>query len=159
MIIYCFCGPVCSGKSTLAKTLGLGELISIGDFVRSMFKGIPHEKLCPGPEYLCIYEDEIRGYVLDCIESCRLDGMDISLDGFPRTVEQLEFLTRILSYEDKLVFFVLGIDTEMAKGRMKDRKRDSDNPDRLKASERHTKELREAIGRLGLNQYNITLLV
>lgn len=117
-------GPPCSGKSICGKRYAIYndmEYISSGDIARNMgediLKSINDGNLAP--------EDMMRNSIKDKIRSC---NNDIVLDGFPRFVDQFEYLKeKVLEQDDKLIFVMIDTTTKKIIDRSSRRGRIDDN--------------------------------
>lgn len=112
-------GPPCVGKSTIGRKLEdvLGiEYKSSGDIARSMGKEtqklIDNGNLAP--------EDEMRKQILKIISG----NAPFILDGFPRNIDQFEFLKQ--NTEHELIFVVLKASSLILKNRSIVRNRSDD---------------------------------
>lgn len=117
-------GPPCSGKSVLGKMYaGKNNIpyISSGDIARNMGDKVQNDlnngKLAP--------EDAMRNEIKHRYHEIYNDS-DIVLDGFPRFKEQLQFLIKISTPLDKLIFVIVDTTTGKLYERAKSRNRQDD---------------------------------
>lgn len=135
---YCFTGFPLSGKSFLAKKLAadLGiERISTGDIARSLGMGL--ESSIQTDDLSLKYDEEITSRALEAAKEGKI------LDGFPRSMQQIEKLKNYSSKEGfdyKIVFVTENplVVFDRINERARDSGRAEDKPEivsgRLKAS-------------------------
>lgn len=100
-------GPPCSGKSTIGKELASRieyRYISSGDIARKMaeedgtMSDLNAGKMAP--------EDKMRNEIIKVF-----NNEDIILDGFPRFVEQYDWLMSNIPFNYELMFIVIDVPT------------------------------------------------
>jgi adenylate kinase len=120
-----FLGIAGSGKSSqgrlLSQTTGL-DFISLGEVLRNQVDPLRQETLQKGE---LLPDDEVVDYVDSIIEKNR--GRNFILDGFPRTVSQVEWLTKQINRNEIKVIHLV-VDEKTITERLILRNRSDDNP-------------------------------
>lgn len=132
-------GPVCAGKTTYIKEkFGWADIfrVSVGEIATNLArrKGVDLFSLIDPVTFLCKEEDEIRRELAATIKGFQAMGRELLIvDGFPRSVEQIEWIIKNFMGEAKCHVQELIVDKSVLYDRMKRRARETDSEQRLTA--------------------------
>jgi len=123
-------GTTGSGKTTLVRALGARgfRTVHTGEMFRAEHGTIKEGESAIAPQS---YDAKVKGYILDTIKSITGPVGLVAIECFPRSVEQVEWLTdmkEVLGWD--VVVVVLDADCEIRYNRVASR--DAFSPDRMK---------------------------
>lgn len=125
--IHLVLGPICSGKSHYISSKFSCEeqvVVRIGKFLRESI-GLSAMAKDPSPNVCMVTEDWVRKHVSGAMYCARELKRDVVFDGYPRSVEQVEFLSNLIyplcnvwGVNPKVLVHELSVKRETVEGRI-----------------------------------------